>query len=167
MNYDELTMNLRRCASHLDSVGDYAGIEHALGEAATAIETLAARVEELEAAQKPIDKTTSDGFHTFEELYDYRRVYNALLFNEWAFRKLYGVHKSLRHSDGELCFGGEYFIVVAHTPNGQVSNHYEIRHWHEFDIPIAERANKYDGHTPEIALERMRQMLPPPKTEAV
>ena len=51
MNYDELTMNLRRCASHLDSVGDYAGIEHALGEAANAIETLAARVAELEAAQ--------------------------------------------------------------------------------------------------------------------
>ena len=53
MNYDELTMNLRRCASHLDSVGDYAGIEQELGEAATAIETLAARVAELEAAQTP------------------------------------------------------------------------------------------------------------------
>ena len=62
MNYDELTMNLRRCASHLDSVGDYAGIEQALGEAANAIETLAARVAELEREQ--------GGFH---HLADFRQ----------------------------------------------------------------------------------------------
>lgn len=27
--------------------------------------------------------------------------------------------KSYRHSDGELCFGGEWFIVMAYLPTGQ------------------------------------------------
>lgn len=45
----------------------------------------------------------SDGRHTMEELYDYRMAYNALLFNEWYTRDIYHVHKSIYHSDGELC----------------------------------------------------------------
>lgn len=36
----------------------------------------------------------------------------------------YEVHKSYRHADGELCFGGGWFIVMANLPTGQVSNHY-------------------------------------------
>ena len=48
--------------------------------------------------------TVTDGFHTMQELYDYRLAYNACLFNEWAERGKYDVHKSWRHSDGELCF---------------------------------------------------------------
>ena len=68
---------------------------------------------------------TSDGYHTFNELYDYRRVYNAALFNEWASQGKYDVHKSWKHSDGKDCFGGGWFIVVAELPTGQASNHYE------------------------------------------
>ena len=26
----------------------------------------------------------SDGYHTFDELYEFRKMYNAALFNEWA-----------------------------------------------------------------------------------
>lgn len=46
----------------------------------------------------------SDGYHTFTELYDYRRAYNALLANEYAKQGLYNVHKSWRHNDGQECF---------------------------------------------------------------
>ena len=38
--------------------------------------------------------TVTDGFHTMQELYDYRLAYNACLFNEWAERGKYDVHKS-------------------------------------------------------------------------
>ena len=55
----------------------------------------------------------SDGYHTFNELYDYRMLYNAALFNEWVKQGLYDVHKAKRHSDGEECFGGGWFIVQA------------------------------------------------------
>ena len=38
--------------------------------------------------------STSDGYHTFDELYEFRKMYNAALFNEWAFQCKFNVHKS-------------------------------------------------------------------------
>lgn len=93
------------------------------------------------------------------ELYDYRLAYNALLFNEWHKNQTLDVAKSLKHDDGEPCFGGSHFVVYAVTPHGQVTNHYRLKHWDLFDIPEVERAPKYDGHTPQIALERMMKIL--------
>ena len=69
---------------------------------------------------------TSDGYHTFNELYEFRKLYNAALFNEWASQGKYDVHKSKFHADGGKCFGGGWFIVMAQLPTGQISNHYEI-----------------------------------------
>ena len=57
--------------------------------------------------QRGIDNTPSDvrgnysdGYHTFNELYEFRKVYNAALFNEWAKFDIpqYNVHKSIRHN---------------------------------------------------------------------
>lgn len=125
----------------------------------------------------------SDGYHTFNELYEFRKVYNALLFNEWAsqitretaFSKdamgrlmqivvgesnKYDVHKSLRHHNGELCFGGGWFVVVAILPSGQITNHYEMKDWDLFQIPEVEKAKyEFDGHTSNDVVERMLNLL--------
>lgn len=98
----------------------------------------------------------SDGYHTFNELYYYRMLYNAAFFNllprEW-------VHKSKRHHTGEECFGGGWFIVVANLPTGQISNHYELKDWGLFQIPEKETADEWDGHTPQEAAERLHKYL--------
>lgn len=99
---------------------------------------------------------TSDGYHTFNELYAYREAFNAALFNEWYAQGKYKVHKSWRHSDGELCFGGGWFIVVAELPTGQISNHYPVSDWHDFIIPRREIPAEWDGHTPQEALDRLK-----------
>lgn len=99
-----------------------------------------------------------DEHHTMEELYDYRMLYNALAFNAWAHLGTYPVVKSWRHSDGELCFGGGWFIVTATLPTGLVSNHYRAEHWDLFWLTEA-TPPEYDGHTPAIAAERMRRLL--------
>lgn len=118
----------------------------------------------------------SDGYHTFAELYEFRKVYNAALFNEWAkdwyirdkqikegrivpsnvvFAE-YDVHKSWNHYDGEPCFGGGWFIVVATLPTGQISNHYEAKDWDLFKIPKAKKAkHPFDGHTSADVLKRL------------
>jgi len=101
----------------------------------------------------------SDGYHTFSELYEFRKVLNALLFNEWARQGKYDVHKSWKHSDGEPCFGGGWFIVVAAPPSGQISFHYEDKDWGMFECPIKEKANEYDGHTPQDVLERLSKLF--------
>lgn len=98
----------------------------------------------------------SDDYHTFGELYEFRKLYNALLFNEWSYKDLNNVHKSKKHFDGEECFGGGWFIVVAELPSGQISNHYENKDWNLFDIPETERALvQFDGHTSKDFLERL------------
>ena len=111
----------------------------------------------LEKQVEPIDKgEISDGYHTFNELYYYRMLYNAAFFNllpkEW-------VHKSKRHHDGEECFGGGWFIVMANLPTGQISNHYELKDWELFQIPEKEVADEWDGHTPQKAAERLHEYL--------
>jgi len=119
-----------------------------------------------------------DGYHTFPELYEFRKLYNAALFNEWAkhymdylyrtkrgdlidaWGKLepkFDVHKSWKHHDGELCFGGGWFIVVAILPTGQISNHYKAEDWDLFRIPEVEKAKyEFDGHTPSDVLQRLK-----------
>lgn len=107
----------------------------------------------------------SDGWHTFDELYHYRMLYNAGMAN--ALAKEWGdsitdnyVVKSWRHSDGELCFGkDDYFVVVMQLPTGQVSNHYHGEHWALFNITEVERAPEYDGHTPQEAALRLHRYL--------
>lgn len=122
----------------------------------------------LEKVQKEVDSLgvgglkgkISDGYHTFDELYEFRKVYNAALFNEWAKQDdKYRPHKSLKHSDGALCFGGGWFIVVAILPTGQISNHYEIKDWDLFKIPETETALvEFDGHTAADVLERLKSI---------
>jgi hypothetical protein len=106
----------------------------------------------------------SDGWHTFNELYEFRKMYNAALFNEWALNMKYEVHKSLYHNDGFLCFGGGWFIVVAVLPMGQISNHYKIEDWNLFNIPIMDKAlYPFDGHTPHDVIERLSSLCQLPK----
>lgn len=97
---------------------------------------------------------------TNQELYDFRLVLNALLFNEWAETGKYEVYKSKRHHDGEPCFDGEWFIVVAILPSGQVTNHYHIKYWDYFKIPSYERVkDEFDGHTSSVVLLRYGVLL--------
>ncbi len=104
----------------------------------------------------------SDGWHTFDELYEYRLLYNAALFNAWYKNenRYFDVHKSKRHYDGEECFGGGWFIVVAMLPTGQITNHYELKDWDLFNIPETEKAlYEFDGHTPQEAAKRLKDYL--------
>jgi hypothetical protein len=121
------------------------------------------KIEELQekANQCKDIENLSDGYHTFKELYEYRKLYNALLFDLW-FRQVdchYGIHKSKRHNDGERCFGGGWFIVMANTLYGQISNHYEMKDWDLFKVPEKEISDKWDGHTPKDVENTLRKLL--------
>lgn len=103
----------------------------------------------------------SDGYHTFNELYEYRKLYNALIFNEWSKQNLYDVHKSRLHHNGDKPFNSdEWFIVLANLPTGQISNHYHIDDWNIFKIKKEDKALfPYDNHTSEDVLNRMKNIL--------
>lgn len=126
-----------------------ARLRELLDEARAALAALEAQVAAGEA---------SDGHHTHRELYDYRMLYNAHAACGWLAAGI-PVVKSLHHSDGEPCFGGGWFIVVATLPTGQVSNHYRTERWDLFDVPVVDLPPEYDGHTPADAADRLRAAL--------
>jgi hypothetical protein len=136
--------------------------------------------ENLENLEGFDDDKISDGYHTFRELYEFRKIYNAALFNEWAseYWKIpitaasdpaksivlkYHVHKSWKHHDGEEPFPDSphrWFIVVAMLPGGQISNHYKEEEWDLFKVPEVEKALfPFDGHTGADVLVRLKEIL--------
>lgn len=110
------------------------------------------------------DFDLSDGYHSFNQLYEFRLLYNAALFNEIHYTETqYGGTvkpvKSWKHSDGELAFGGGWFVVTAQLPKGQITNHYEEKDWNLFVIPEVDTAPEWDGHTPEDVATRLRAFI--------
>ena len=91
---------------------------------------------------KEIDDV-SDGFHTFRQLY-YQRM---MLFATIVKQNKDKAWKSLRHEDGELCFGGGWFVVGIDTPEGSYTYHYEDNYYSLFDCIELERGKHWDGHT--------------------
>tara|TARA_R110000744_G_scaffold371127_3_gene481946 strand:- start:2 stop:409 length:408 start_codon:yes stop_codon:yes gene_type:complete len=118
------------------------------------------------SVQKGIDNTPdnvrgnySDGHHSFSELYEFRKTYNAALFNEWSNLGKYEVHKSEKHFEGDVCFGGGWFIVVAVLPAGQISNHYELKDWDLFKCEEVGKAKfPFDGHTSKDVISRLNSI---------
>lgn len=116
-------------------------------------------IKEKAIADLRITENTFNGYHIFKELFKFRMIYNATLFNEWSNSK-YNVHKSWRHNDGKLCFGGGWFVVVAMLPSGQITHHYEEKYWNLFKIPEFEKAHyEFDGHTSNDVFERLKSLI--------
>lgn len=85
----------------------------------------------------------SDGYHTFNGLYYQRMVLFAALVKQ----NKDSAWKSHRHEDGELCFGGGWFIVGIDTPDGSYTYHYEDKDWDLFDCEELPVGKHWDGHT--------------------
>ena len=102
----------------------------------------------------------SDGYHTFNGLYYQRMVLFATLVKAHKDK----AWKSWRHEDGELCFGGGWFIVGIDTPEGSYTYHYEEKDWNRFECEELPVAKHWDGHTEED-VTRLLSLQQPPKEE--
>lgn len=85
----------------------------------------------------------SDGYHTFNGLYYQRMMLFAALVKAYRDK----AWKSYRHEDGELCFGGGWFVVGIETPEGNYTYHYENKDFDLFDCKELPAAPHWDGHT--------------------
>ena len=104
-------------------------------------------------AREPITGETSDGYHTFNELYHHRAVLFSVIVANYKER----AWKSVRHHDGTMYDG--MFIVGIDTPDGQATYHYDINpYWDMFDCKVLEFAPEWDGHTPAQAIERIGKL---------
>lgn len=98
---------------------------------------------------------TSDGYHTFNELYHHRAVLFSVIV------KAFPDHawKSRKHHDGTMYDG--MFIVGIETPDGQATYHYDVEpYWDMFECKELEYAPEWDGHTPAQAIDRIGKLEP-------
>lgn len=93
---------------------------------------------------------TSDGYHTFNELYHHRAVLFSVIVRDHS--EL--AWKSKLHHDGSMYDG--MFIVGIETPHGQATYHYDIDpYWDMFECKELDRAPEWDGHTPDESIARI------------
>ena len=154
----EVARRLREIRSGWSSGECFYTIINALGLPDTSREdggaALYARLADLIEPQ-PITGDTSDGYHTFDELYDHRaKLFSVIVrcFKDRAW-------KSKLHHDGTMYDG--MFIVGVETSQGQATYHYDIDpYWDMFDCKELARAPEWDGHTPEQAISRIASLRP-------
>lgn len=105
----------------------------------------------IEATLGPqITGETSDGYHTFNELYHHRAVLFSVIVRDHP----HNAWKAKKHHDGTMYDG--MFIVGIDTPQGQATYHYDIDpYWEMFNCKELDRAPEWDGHTPDDAIARI------------
>jgi hypothetical protein len=90
-----------------------------------------------------INGETSDGYHTFDELYYHRMILFSVICNTHKSTSW----KSWKHADGTMY--DDYFIVGIQTPKGPYTYHYHKDYWDIFKLGILPYAPPWDGHKPE------------------
>lgn len=106
----------------------------------------------------------SDGYHTFEELYEHRiELFITLcrVMKETKYTKettSTNVWKSMFHSDGTSMVG--WFIMgIGSWMGHQITYHLPIKYWEETNFAeTMANAPVWDGHDSPKVLERLRKL---------
>ena len=96
----------------------------------------------------------SDGYHTFDELYEHRiTLFIALMKSHpkisW---------RANNHCDGSMFDG--WFIAGMHLPTGDITYHLPRKLWFSLDnfgIETRLNAPKWDGHSSEDTIRRLQE----------
>jgi hypothetical protein len=104
----------------------------------------------------------SDGFHTFQELYDHRTALFIALMRAFPQKSW----RSRFHEDGTMY--PDFFVAGMQLDTDQISYHLELRWWDELDeiCVTLDRAPKWDGHSPSDVVVRLLHWDPDCKTHS-
>lgn len=107
-------------------------------------------------------KCLSDGYHTFDQLYQHRiELYLALCRTITMLlpdNRDSNIWRSKVHSDGNS-YAGWFILGIGKDKNEQITYHLPISRWHECNFAeILDVAPDYDGHTSEDVLNRLKEI---------
>lgn len=132
--------------------------------------------EELHSLEYYGDLEVSDGYHTFEELYDHRitlfialckiehsfevfgvRRDNVPLFNS-SYQIVSNVWRSKVNGDGSV-WDGWFIIGIGRVKGTQITYHLPLDRWEETNFAdTLDRAPEWDGHSPADVLLRLKKL---------
>lgn len=112
----------------------------------------------------------SDGYHTFNELYEHRHTLYIALCKAINKPKYYGdlrnrlgdeniVWRSKKHSDGTM-YEGWFIMGINKDVGEQISYHLPLSLWDKTEFAdTLKKAPKWDGHTPKDVLKRVQEWI--------
>ena len=105
----------------------------------------------------------SDGYHTFDELYEHRYLLFLVLLDVWKEDCDYEwlPWKSKTHwMDGKLVpVWDGWFVAGMKTRTGQITYHLPIKYWDKCNVEHLEEMPAYDGHSSQDVLQRLEALL--------
>lgn len=102
---------------------------------------------------KIVNGDISDGFHTFDELYDHRCLLFLMLITS-------SDHCEDAYAVKDHYEGWDLMVLDSHA--GQISYHIPVKFrelWEDYVKEISLSEHKYDGHTPNDVIARFKEML--------
>lgn len=108
----------------------------------------------MENQAVPVTGETSDGYHTFNELYEHRCTLFVALMRAYPFLSW----RSRAHADGSVWDG--WWIGGMNLHTGTVTYHLPESAWNLLDdteVETLERAPEWDGHTSADVVQRLRE----------
>lgn len=100
---------------------------------------------------------TSDGYHTFNELYEHRCILFMKLCKHLFLYTDKKVWKSKLHSDGSS-FEGWFIAGIGVEQGDQITYHLPLKYWDAFKATEHNHAPLFDGHTSDDVLERLMKL---------
>jgi hypothetical protein len=95
----------------------------------------------------------SDGYHTFNELYEHRIV----LYMAFCKSLEPAVWKSKKHSDGST-WEGWFLLGIFEDKGKQITYHLPEKYWDQCQFKELDQAPEFDGHTSAEVLKRISQL---------
>ena len=96
----------------------------------------------------------SDGWHTFDELYDHRNTLFIKLCKQFKEK----VWRSKLHSNGTM-HEGVFILGMGKEKGKQITYHISLSKWAETDFAeTLDKAPDYDGHTNKDVLKRLEKI---------
>ena len=103
----------------------------------------------MDRAGRVVDQNTSDGYHTFGELYEHR----TLLFLALCLLNRFAVAYKKDHYDG-------WDVVYLETKEGQISYHVPTRYREVLEQNFIHlESHPWDGHTSTDVIRRLTSLL--------
>jgi hypothetical protein len=100
----------------------------------------------------------SDGYHTFQELYDHRHALYISLCKITQSAGNHVVWRSLKHSDGTQ-YKDWFILGIGLLAGTQVTYHLPYSMWEEtLFADTLDYAPLFDGHTSQDVLERIKKL---------